>query len=69
MIILLGYMESEIGVDGDECNGSDGLEGKQGSTPSFSGDFFTIRAQNRPLQDVLVHLQDLVFSYRNRLKA
>ena len=66
MLILLGCMASEIGVEGDECNGSDGLGGKQGSTPSFSDVFFIILAQNRSLQvflqDVLVHLQDPMFS-------
>jgi len=73
MVILLGCMAGEIGVEGDEFNGSYGLEGKQASTPSFSDAFFPIRAQNRPLQiflqDVLVHLHDPLFSYRNRPKG
>ena len=60
MLILLGCMASEIGVERDECNGSDVLGGKQGCSPSFRDVFFTNWAQNRPLQvflqDVLVHL-------------
>jgi len=50
MLILLGCMAGEIGVEGDECNGLDGLGGKQGSSPSFRDAFFTNQAQNRPLQ-------------------
>lgn len=44
MLILLGCMEGGIGVERGECNGSDGLGDKKGSTPSFCGVFFTILA-------------------------
>lgn len=49
MLILLGYMAGEVGVQRDECNGSDVLGGKQGFTPGFRDVFFTIHSQNRPL--------------------
>jgi len=49
MLILLGCMAGDIGVEGDDCNGSNGLGGKQGSSPRFCDSFFTNRAQNKSL--------------------
>lgn len=69
-------MECEIGVEGDQCNGSDGLGGKKGSSPRFMIFFHkagskqaTTSFTTRCLQHVLVHLQDPLFSYKNRPKA
>ena len=50
MLILLGCMVGGIGVERDECDGSNGLGGKQGSSPRFLDALLTNRAQNRPLQ-------------------
>jgi len=73
MLILLDCMESGLCVERDGCDGSNGFGCNQGSSPSFCDAFLTNRAQNRPLQvvlqDVLIHLQDPLFSYRNRPKA
>ena len=35
MLILLGSLAGETGVEEKEYNGSDGLEGKYGPNPSF----------------------------------
>ena len=73
MLIILDYMEGGLGVERDGCEGSDGLRGKQGLSPIFCDAFLTNRPQNRPLQvilrDVLIHLHDPLYSYKNRLKA
>jgi len=35
MLHLLGCMEGEMDVEGDQCNGLYGLGGNKGSSPSF----------------------------------
>ena len=75
MLNPINCMEGWIGVERDGCDRSNGLGGKQGSSPSFHGAFLTNRAQNMPLQvnlqDVIMHstgcpefLQDPMYSYR-----
>ena len=56
MLILLDYMAGGLVVERGGCEGSNGLRGKQGSSPIFLDVFFTNRPQNKPLQVVL---QDL----------
>jgi len=57
----------------DGCEGLDGLGGKNGSSPNFLDAFSSNQPQNKPLQvvlqDVLMLLQDPLYSYRIRLKS
>jgi len=55
----------------DGCEGSDGLGGKQGSSPNFLDAFSSNQPQNKSLQvilqDVLMHLQDVLMLLQDPL--
>ena len=57
-------MAGGLGLERYGCEGSDSLGGKQGYSPNFLDAFSTKWPQNRPLQvilqDVLMHLQDVL---------
>jgi hypothetical protein len=76
MLIFLGSLAGETGVEEEECNGSDGLEASRGLILALVMIFLNSGSKQATtgfptgcLQDVLVHLQDPLFYYRNRPKA